>query len=208
MAIAILHPEYEITVGNAYFADTATEEAGVKTFDTPKGVESIKSVGLTRQKAETTVYASGITYAYTSKKTGSQIAVSALALPGDMVRKYLGQAVSTNKGFSFEGTDDKLPEFAFGYSTEYTDGKKVFKWFPRCKLIDFNPTSATATDSTPEPDKSYTILALPYSKLIEVEYDQHQVDPTKVPLTEDAFFAAVIASKEDAIIDTETAVIP
>lgn len=201
-APVIQHPDYEISVGNAYFADITVAE-GVTTYGQPVGVESIKSVGITKQKAEQTVYASGITYNYSSRKTGSQIVVQALQLPADLVRKYLGKAVSTNKGFSFEQTSDNLPEFAFGYTTEYSNGDKVFKWFPRCKLIDHNPTSETATETPTEPDKSYTILAMPVNKLIEVEYDQSQVATGKVPFTEAAFFTDVIDKVNHTLVDTE-----
>lgn len=202
----IKHPDYEITVGNAYFG-SFTESGGTRTYDDVVGLESIKSVGITKQKAEQTVYASGITYNYTSRKTGSQITVNALEVPADLVRKYLGKTVSTKKGFSFDQTTDILPEFAFGYSTEYSNGDKVFKWFPRCKLIDHNPSSETSTESQVEPDKSYTILAMPYNGLIEVEYDQSQVDTTSdVPLSEETFFTAVIDKVDHDTVDSETAV--
>lgn len=204
-APVIKHPDYEITVGNAYFAGFS-ESAGTRSYDDVVGLEAIKSVGITKQKAEQTVYASGITYNYTSRKTGSQITVNALEIPADLVRQYLGKTVSTNKGFSFDQTTDILPEFAFGYSTEYSNGDKVFKWFPRCKLIDHNPSSETATESPVEPDKSYTILAMPYNGLIEVEYDQSQVDTTSdVPLPEETFFTAVIDKVDHATVDSETA---
>ena len=202
----IKHPDYEITVGNAYFAGF-TESSGTRSYDDVVGLEAIKSVGITKQKAEQTVYASGITYNYTSRKTGSQITVNALEIPADLVRKYLGKTVSSKKGFAFDQTSDVLPEFAFGYSTEYSNGDQVFKWFPRCKLIDHNPSSETATESPVEPDKSYTILAMPYNKLIEVEYDQSQVDTTtKVPLSEETFFTQVIDKVDHEKVDSETAV--
>lgn len=201
-APVIQHPDYEVSVGNAYLADITTNQ-GSRTYGQPVGVESIKSIGITKQKAEQTVYASGITYNYSSRKTGSQLAVSALQLPPDFVRKYLGKAVSTNKGFAFDQTSDDLPEFAFGYTTEYSNGDLVFKWYPRCKLIDHNPTSETATDTPNEPDKSYTILAMPLNKLIEVEYDQSQVAAGKMPLTEAAFFTDVIDKVDHTLVDSE-----
>lgn len=203
MSIDILSPAYRITVGIMYFADITATTGGVNTYATPKGVNSIKNIGVTKQKSEQKVFASGFTYKYSSRKTGSQIQVSALQLPKDIIRKYAGKTVSTNKGFSFEQITDDLPEFATGYTTEYSDGKKVFKWFPRCVLAEYDDTVETSTDTPTEPSVAYQIVALPYNGLIEVEYDQSQVVSGKTPLSEEQFFAAVISKTDDALVDSE-----
>lgn len=210
MTVVIKHPAYQISVGNAYFADVASVANGVNTYGTPYGVESIKSVGLTKQKAEQTIHASGITYEYASKKSSTQIALGAVALPAATLRKYLGNTVSTNKGFGFETADDTLPEFAFGYTTEYSNGDKVFKWYPRCKLIAHDPSVETSTDTPTDPNLAHTILAMPYGtdRLIEVSYDQSEVDAAKVPYTEDEFFTQVVSTKTDVFVDAEDAVTP
>lgn len=200
---------YVISTGNAYFADRI-DTAGVITFDTPVSVDTIKSVGVNTTKAEQTIFASGKIYSHEVRKVSKQYTVDAVSLPRDIVRKYLGKAVSTNKGFAFETDRDVPPEFAFGTVTEYKSGKKVFNWAPRCQLITFDPTVLTATDAAADPTEQYVIMVMPHGDdgTFEVEYDQSQVDAAKVPLTETAFFAAVVDSKDNALIDSETAVTP
>lgn len=192
MSIEILHPAYEMTVGINYFADHNTE---TDTYDTPVGVDSIKSVGVTKQKADLEIWASGMLFEYSTQKTGTQLVVDALQIPSNMVNKYLGKEVEG--GFSYDSVDDRPPEFAYGNVTEYSNGKKVFTWYPRCRLIEHNPTSQTRVGGTlNEPAKSYTILALPRANgLIEVEYDQNNVTTDDV-LTEETFFSSVIKDKE------------
>ncbi len=206
MPITILKPAYEITVGRAYFADRTVSE-GTVSFATPIGVETIKSIGVAKQKAEQKLHGSGMVYMLASKKTGAQYTVGAIALPPDLLRKYSGKIASPNKGFAYETANDVSPEFAFGYVTEYSDGKKRFVWAPRCQMTSADNTLETSSDQPVDPNKSYVIVAMPESGYIEVEYDQSLVITGKKPLTEEEFFAAVIASNESAVIDSEVAAV-
>lgn len=200
MTITIKKPAYKITVGNAYFADVNPDAAaGAYQYKTTEGVESIKEIGVSLEKAESTIYASGITYDVTQQKTGESITVDAVQLPKELIRKYLGEVKPSGDrgGVSIATTDDKAPEFAFGYSVEYSDGNQVFRWYPRCKLIAADETAATRDESASDPSDSYEIMAMPLDELICAKYDQSQT--TGGAVTEAEFFEKVV-SKVDTLI--------
>lgn len=197
MAIKNVKPLYYLTIGAGYFKDENTTDV-IK-------VETLKRVGITANKTEQTIYGSGKIYDYVSQNTSQDLAVDAIQLPSDLVRRYLGENVSTNGGFSFATTNDEPIEFAFGYATEYKSGHKEFKWYPRCKLITANETDETKTDSAIDPQRSYTIKAMPTDeRLIRVRYNQSEVVEGKVALTEEEFFADAITSVGGELIDSET----
>lgn len=197
MAIQNVKPLYYLTIGGGYFKDGGLTDV-IK-------VESLKRVGITANKTEQTIYASGKIYDYVSQNTSQDLAVDSVQLPPDLVRKYLGEQVSTNGGFSFATTEDEPIEFSFGYATSYQNGLKEFKWFPRCKLITANETDETKTDNAIDPQRSYTIKAMPTDKgLIRVRYNQSEVAEGKTALTEEQFFADVITEVESTVVDSET----
>lgn len=199
--IPVLHPSYHLSVLCAYFAAKAASG-----YEAVQAVESIKSIGKADQKAEQTVYASGITYNYTSRKTGTQLTLGVVALPTEMVRQISGKQVSTKGGFAFVTSADDGGEFAYGQAYENSDNTQCFEWFPRCKLVTADQTKNTSTAQAEDPSESYVILAMPTAdKLISVEYDQRTVTEGMTPLTAEQFFAHVIASKDDPTIDSEEA---
>lgn len=204
MSITILTPDYDLSVLEAYYAFNGVSPG---TFEAPVGVNTIKSVGLAEQRATGTVYASGGILKSISRQNASQLTVGATALPIAFKRRALGRAISANVGFSSNKTGDVPLEFAFGYATEYSSGKQVFHWCPRCTLVTADASVETKTDGAENPNSSYVILAMPFGvgKNIEIVYDQSEVVANKVPLTGAQFFAAVISSLTNAIVDTETA---
>ncbi|HZW98209.1 MAG TPA: major tail protein [Bacillota bacterium] len=206
MAEIVVHkPAYRITVGKAYFADY---NAVADTFSSDVvAVESIKEIGIALEKSSSTIYASGITYDTTNQKTGEAISIDAVQLPIDLVSKYLGESStsqSADKGLTYVKVNDKSPDFAFGYSVEYSDGKKLFKWYPRCKLITADETVATRDESAADPSASYEVIAMPKDKVISFKYDQSLVDPLYVPHDEAKFFSSVVYKATDTtLIGTE-----
>lgn len=204
--VTIKHPDYIVSVGNAYFADRTVAENGTVTYGTVEGVDTIKSIGISKQKAEQKIFASGRVYKFQSKKTGTQLSTNVVALPAAMLRKLQGKAVSTNKGFAFEQSIDNPPEFAFGYTREYSSGLKVFVWNPRCQLTSADITVDTSSEQPTDPSYPYVIITMADAAgMIEVEYDQSEVVTGKKPLTEDEFFAVVIDKVTDAKVDSEVA---
>jgi len=207
MPITVKTPDYLETVKKAYLALIASTLAGVNTYATPVAADTIKEVGVSEQRTETTIYASGTVLKKSGKHTMTNLGVSATALPKDFLRAVLGRTADTNGGFCFAKSGDVPKEFAFGYTFEYSNGDLVFVWHPRCTLATADRTVKTSDANALDPSNSYSIVALPYgpSNIIEVEYDQSEVLDTKNPLTEDVFFATVIATVDDVRIGTETA---
>ncbi len=202
MAITIEKPAYLMTVRNAYFADRTVTE-GVVSYGTTKGVSSIKQVGIAKQKTEQKIHASGLVFDLTSQKSGANLSVQAVQLPADLIRKYEGVVV--NGGFGFESSDDQLPEFAFGYYSEYSNGNLLMYWYPRCKLTQADYTDETSTDSPRDPARDYVIMALPTDdKVICVTYDQSKVPTGKTPYTAEEFFTQVIDSPTHAKVGAES----
>ena len=206
MPIAVQTPDYLETVKNAYLAEIASAAAGVNTYSTPTAVNTIKEVGVSEQKTEATIYASGTVLKKAAKHTMTNLAVSATALPASFLRKVLGRTPDTHGGFCFAKSGDVPKEFAFGYVFEYSNGDLVFHWHPRCTLATADKTVKTSDANALDPSNAYSIVALPYGPnlIIDVEYDQSEVIDTKNPLTEDTFFATVISTVDDIRIGTET----
>lgn len=201
MAITIEKPAYIVTVRNAYFADR-TVSGNTVTYGTTKGVSSIKQVGISKQKTEQKIHASGLVYDLSSQKAGANLSVQAVQLPLDLIRKYEGETVEG--GFSFESSDDQSPEFAFGYYSEYSDGNLLMYWYPRCKMTQADYTDETSTDSPHDPARDYVIVALPTDdKVFRVTYDQSKVPAGKVPYTAEEFFTQVIDSENHAKVGAE-----
>jgi phi13 family phage major tail protein len=201
MAITIEKPAYIVTVRNAYFADR-TVSGNTVTYGTTKGVSSIKQVGISKQKTEQKIHASGLVYDLSSQKAGANLSVQAVQLPLDLIRKYEGETVEG--GFSFESSDDQSPEFAFGYYSEYSDGNLLMYWYPRCKMTQADYTDETSTDSPHDPARDYVIVALPTDdKVICVTYDQSKVPTGKIPYTAEEFFTQVIDSPTHAKVGAE-----
>lgn len=193
MTIEIRKPDYWITVGNAYFYDDS--------MSATEGVMSIKEVGVSEDKAEQKLYASGRVYEVVSQTSSTQITVNAIQLPSEWVNKYLGrkQVGAANE----QKTSDRLVEFSFGYSIQYSGGAFIFKWFPRCTLTTADETISTKTDDPYDPDRQYTIVAMPTDDgVVRVEYDQSLVEGESA-VTEEKFFEKVLRTAQEAA-DLET----
>lgn len=185
--ITIRKPDYWVTVGNAYFFDD--------TMDAVEGVSSIKNVGISEDKAEQKLYASGNVYEVVSQTTSTQITVDAIQLPAEWTNRYLGRTVvgAANE----QKTTDRLAEFAFGYTITYSNGDKIFKWFPRCQMTTADETIATKTNEAVEPQRQYVIVSTPLETgVTRVEYDQ-SLEKGEKKLDENTFYSAVRKSAEE-----------
>lgn len=204
MAITNATAPYPVTVGNMYFGDLGTGGGITK-------VEYARNVGISFLQSIQKVPGSGKITDVVSKITGIDLTLASSRLPKSIVRKYRGQTVSTNKGFSAVNTDDKFVQFAFGFVVKNSDGTNVFNWLPNVTMTENNSSYATTpVDGSNDPVQDTVINALPdpTSGDIIIDYDQGEVVEGKVALTEEAFFAQVIKSMTDSIIDSETDVTP
>lgn len=198
MPTELIKAPFNVTVGNIYFGDLETDEV-VK-------VEYARTVGITILQNTQKIPGSGKITDQSSRITGIDVALSSSRLPKSIINKYRGKKVSENGGFSAINVKDRFKEFAFGFVSENSDGTKVFNWLPNCTMTENNETyETTPVDGANDPVQDTSISALPdqESEDIRIEYDQSEVAEGKTPLTEEEFFAKVIKSLEDPIVDSE-----
>lgn len=207
MPIVIQHPDYFETCKNAYLAKTTTVAPGANVYSTPFGVDTIKKVGESEQRESKTITASGKVFKQVSKHSATNLGIDATSLPADFVRWALNHSADANGGFGFVKSTDNPTEFALGTVYEYSTGELVFKWYPRCTLSNGDKTVQDPGTGSTDPSSSYSIIALPYgdTNIIAIEYDQSLVLDTKNPLTEEAFFTAVLSTIDNVLVGTETA---
>lgn len=207
MPIELKDIVYIETVKNGYLAKTTAIAPGANTFSTPFATDSIKQVAKSEDRSSVTITASGKVWKKVSKHTATNLGIDALSLPAEFVRWALGHASDANGGFGFDAGEDDPQEFACGFAYLNSDGSSAFEWYPRCVLSNGDVTIKDSGTAATDPSTAYKVVALPYGdgNLIRVEYDQQQVLPTKVPLTEAAFFAAVLDKTDNALVGTEVA---
>jgi len=193
-----IKPEYEVTIGSAFFCMINSRTSAGIVYDTTV-IETpvIKTLGLTRIVSELEVYASGILFDYLNRTAGANIALTAVSLP----YKLLAQIEGSEKkdGFTFNRTNDIDREFAFGYWGENSDGSFMYYWHPVCKLTPTEETHQTSTAEIPEPQRNYAVRVIPYNNLWRVRYSTNtDVADGFVPLEKTAFFSNPIY-REDQI---------
>ena len=194
---------YPVTVRDAYFADLQTDEI--------IRVGYMRTVGLSIIQNTQKIPGSGRITDQISRITGIDLSVASSRLPAEIVRKYRGKKVSENGGFSAINVKNKFPAFAFGFVVENSDQSFTFAWLPNCTMTENNETyQTTPVDGANDPVQDTTISALPdpESEDLLIDYNQGEVKEGFTPLTEEEFFAKVIKSFEDELIDSETATTP
>lgn len=182
-------PAYWITVKDAFMSFLVAEMDSYRQYKPNiTRMPVIKTIGLTKSVAAGDIYASGIIYDTTSRTQGAEIALSAVALPDDILNEALGALV--DGGFAYDNVGDVGKEFAFGYYLEESDGGFVYYWHPRCKLTASDESPETSTDSAPDPSRDYTIKVMPTAEGIwRIRYRTKSVTPA--PLTPEQFFGVV-----------------
>ena len=203
MAITTATAPYPVTVGNMYFGDL--------TLGDILKVEYARNVGISFIQTVQKIPGSGKITDIKSRITGIDVTLASSRLPKSIVRKYRGQTVSTNKGFSAVNENDTFVSFAFGFTVKNSDQTSAFHWLPNCTMTENNSSYDTAPpEGANDPVQDTKISAIPDSDSGDalITYDQSEVVAGKVPLTEEAFFAQVIKSMTDSIIDSETDVTP
>ena len=189
-------PEYEVTIGSAYFCLIEKKDNQSITYENDvMEVPAIKTLGLSRKVSALEVYASGILFDFLNRTAGADIALTAVTLPADLINRIEGAV--EDEGFTFNNTNDIEKEFAFGYWGENSDGSFMFYWHPVCKLTPTEESHQTRTGDVPEPQRNYSVKVIPYNNLWRVRYSTSKdVEAGFKPLEMDEFFASPIYSKD------------
>jgi hypothetical protein len=114
MGIQSKKPTYEVSVGAAFFCiiDSKTA-AGINYKTDVTRLDVIRTLGITPAVAEQEIWASGVLFDYISMTTGATIALTAVALPAELLNELSG--AEQKDGFVFNRVNDLEKEFAFGY---------------------------------------------------------------------------------------------
>lgn len=186
--ITNIKPEYEVSIGAAYFCLIKERTATQITYEpTVYELDVIKTLGLTRIVAELEVYASGILFDFLNRTMGANIALTAVVLPPHLLNAIAG--ATTKDGFTFDKTNDVEREFAFGYWGENNDGSLTMIWHPVCKLTPTEETHSTSTAELAEPERSYAVRVIPYNNLWRTRYDNKKDRETGyAPIERGVFF--------------------
>lgn len=181
-------PEYEVTIGSAYFCfieskgDTITYETEV--IEVP----TIRTLGLTRNVSELEVWASGQMFDYINRTAGAEIALNAVTLPSNLLNKIEGATVDI--GSTINRTSDIEREFAFGYWGENNDGSLTFIWHPVCKLIPTEENHETRSNDIADPQRDYSVKILPFQNIWRHRYSTKKATTSGYnPLTIEQFFS-------------------
>lgn len=167
--IEFVKPEYEVTVGSAYFClIKERDNQRIEYENTVLEVPTIKTLGLTRTVSELEVYASGILFDYLNRTAGAQIALTAVTLPSSLLDSIEG--AGKHDGFTFNRTNDIEREFAFGYWGENSDGSFMYYWHPVCKLTPTEEQHQTRTADIPDPERNYAVRVIPFNNLWRTRY--------------------------------------
>ena len=192
MPIEHVKPEYQVTIGSAYFCIIENRDNNVINYrNTVFEVPTIKTQGVTRVVSELEVYASGILFDYINRTAGANINLNAVTLPQFLLNDLEG--ATEQGGFTFNRTNDLEKEFAYGYWGENSDGSLVYYWHPVCKLIPTEENHQTRTADIPEPQRNYNIKIIPYNGLWRVKYSTSKaIEEGLTPKTIGDFFSTPI----------------
>jgi len=205
MAIKKVKPTFEVSIGAAYFCmikERNSEEIIYTPYEPTNELkvwemDVIKTLGLTRNVAELKVHASGILFDTINRTTGADIVLGVVALPDDLLIEIEG--ITDKDGFTFNRTNDRGREFAFGYWGENSDGSFTMVWHPVCKLVPTEEAHNTSTDEITDPERSYTVRVIPWERTWRVRYSTARAKTAgKEPIDRNVFFAKPIY-KEDQV---------
>ncbi len=195
-------PQIKESVGAQYYAFnkpaagidfdlTSYEENVVKT-------ETVKKIGVTENMESTPVKASGKDYTTVAQTSSYDFAVEQVAVDPDDLAKMRGEDVDEG-GLIQSGTSSIRPYFAYGKVVQKVGGGFKYEWYPKCQLIENTDDIETKEDTFKEQNDTLTIRAYPFDE--SGKHIRNYIDsgasnfPTGI--TEEAFFAAPIITKED-----------
>ena len=189
-------PVFPVSIGAAYFCLIKNKtETTIEYEKEVIEVPTIKTLELTRNISELTVWASGQIYDHLSRTIGGDINLNAVILPPDLLRVIEGN--SGENGSIIGRINDVEREFAFGYWGENSDGSMIYVWHPVSKLIPTAETYQTRTENMDDPQRNYSVKVIPFdSYWIYKYYTQKRIEAGYVPLTINEFFSQPIFKDE------------
>lgn len=193
-------PPVKESVGALRYCFDIDDENGqyTGTYDTDIIVTKVaKSVKMTENGDNVSVYASGEEYDSVSSVSSIDNEVEAVAFPADDLAKMRGDEV-TDTGLIIRGGSRNRPFFAFGKTVKLRNGKERWLWYPKCKLLSNTDDTNTKEESFSEQNDTITIRAYPFDadgQKIVVEFDTSV--KTVEGLTEDKFFDQVLTGDDD-----------
>ena len=195
-AITKKRPVYPVTVGSAYFCLIKSKSDREIIYEEEViEVPTIKTLELSREVSELTVWASGQIYDHLSRTVGGDINLNAVILPPDLLRVIEGN--SGKDGSVIGRINDVEREFAFGYWGENSDGSMVYIWHPVSKLTPTTETYQTRTGQMDDPQRNYAVKIIPFDGYwIYRYYTQKRIEAGYKPLEVDEFFLHPIFKDE------------
>ena len=169
-------PSIKESVGGLRYCFATTNEVDPQIFSGKYEEEVavsnvVKSIKRTENGDTTPVYASGRDYDTVSDTSSVDSEVEVVA---------------------FDPTD-----LAFGQTVFYRQGRKKFRWYPKCKLTADTDDTNTKEESFSEQNDTVTIRAYPFNDKGQIAIEFDTAVKTATGLTEEKFFNQVITSDED-----------
>lgn len=200
MAITNKRPPRKETVGAQYICFDKMTSEGEWTDQFEEDVERspvVKSVSVTDNAESTDVYASGEVYDTDDAQAAATIETEVVAFPADTLAKMRAATVDAG-GLITDGASKRRPFFAYGKVVKLKDGNVRYEWFPKCRLSENTDEVSTREESPSEQNDTITIAAYSFDEEGNKRvYVDSSASNFPEGLTEEAFFAKPILTKED-----------
>lgn len=203
MSITTKRPSIKETVGAQYYCFNKPDEG--KEFDITKyeeevtRTETVKKVTVTENSESTIVKASGKDYTTVNQASSTDIDTEVIAVvPDDLARM---RAENVNEGGLIQsGSNSTRPYFAYGKTVKKVGGGAKYEWYPKCQLVENSDEAETKEENFAEQNDTLKIKAYPYDESGNIK-NYVDTDSKEFPkgLTEEAFFAKPIVTKEDLV---------
>lgn len=199
MAINTKKPAYKLTVGAQYicFAAESAADGWDGTFDAEvTKYPTVVNVQIEDNGDSATMYASGKVYDQITDVSSKTVTEENIAFPDAVVAKMKGDTVQD--GIVISGGQRDRPYFAYGYVKVKSDGSKIMRWFPKCKLSENSDETATSTDSHSDQNDTLTVKAMPFNDNKDIDTCVDTSNEKYAAVTEEKFFAKPITSIAEA----------
>ena len=200
MGIVTKRPPIKETVGAQFVCFNTMTPEGEWTDKYESEVERtavVKKVSVKENSESNDVYASGEIYDTEDNMSSIDIEVEVIAFPVDTIAKMRGETVD-NGGLILSGGQKRRLFFAYGKVVKLKGNNVRYEWYPKCKLVENTDETSTRGETFSEQTDTITIKAYAFDDNGNI---RAKVDSSggNFPegLTEEAFFAKPILTKED-----------
>lgn len=193
-------PAVKLTVGAQYICFNTPDANGGWTAnfeETVTKMPTVTQVQVTDNADSYDSYASGAIYDSDTDVPTKDIATTNLAFSDLMLARMKGDTV--DEGVVVEGKGGVTrPYFAYGIVVLKKNGEKDFRWYPKCKLVENSDSTQTSTDSHSDQTDDMTIRAYRMSDENGIAVRINTAEEGYTDITEEAFFKAVLCTKDAA----------